>query len=190
MSGLSKLPTLLPLSQLHNLKYTANGSPDTSNLSPREIAIVLQTQMGFAQQAANLSPLELEQLKPQAEAISAKDAAQTLMAPYLDWVRETDHYTAAKEYAKENHYSSRDCFQIAVDDTLSWENKLAFYQVGLQKRTALKNMKRNFEEAARHYQEEDPAMKELEKKTQELLQKISNGVAGSDGQDATAASLG
>lgn len=199
----SKLfPTINPLSGLNDIKYTqtfdsfgnVSLTPDISNLSSKEASVIFKAQMGAYNQIGAYANNQNNaiQLADAVKKTGVNDAADLVIAPMLDEVRETTigvgvdkngnlAQVSLYDYVKEatQGKTSREILQMSLDPNLDPKLKTALYlraqvKKELQK-TAKGNMKRMQERMA-----EDPETERARKEAEESAKRVARGANGLD----------
>lgn len=178
-------PQLSPLSGLKNLRYHANGAPDTSALSKRETDILFKMQNGAYDTFASLSPAEQLQVAMNAKSMKTKDVADVLVAPYKEFVKDTGLYDQVKSATGAGSgVSSKNLRQMSVDPNYDPALRLAFKMRADAKTNLTKTQKQNVSNMIAKMVQEDPAAEKARTDAEEADQKALRAIYGLDNQEA------
>jgi len=168
-------------SELLRLKFDETGTPDVSNLSTREIKILLNDQYGLRDVFAQLPEEQKAQLLATAKEKNMKDPTGLLLEPLQAEILNSPLYDEVK--SRTQGMRPKEIYQLAADTTLSVPEKIALQMIGDAKSTVYKNRKKNFDDYIQRMGQEDPGAAEARQKAEELEKQVAKNAAGGGGED-------
>ncbi len=178
------VPTFSPLSGLRNLQVSANGTPDISQLSQREIGAVFDAQNGLYQALEKMAPNQLSQIENTANQ-SQETPPDVLLTPLVNKLMNSQLYQWVKSQTSwQSGYTSRQLYQLSVNPTIAPLVRLCLKMRGDALTADLQTWNTNFQyvmDSSNNDQDLQDVQKDLDKSTQELQQSSVDFASGGDG---------
>jgi hypothetical protein len=173
-------------SGLLNLQIGTDGAPDVSQLSPKEIGILFNSQLGLRDAFTALPLADQVQLAEQAKTNKINDPTQLLLGDVSSMVRSSGLYDQIKALTQAEGLTSRQIYQLAVNPNISQEVRIALKMRADVQQKAASQQRQNARSIMKKMNQKDPIAEETAKKAEAAAQRANRVALGLDPEAADA----